>query len=81
MWVKQEKKREELVEVQLSIRDMDRDIKWKKEERRRLADQEEKLMTDFLEYGKLVREAKKAEKAEKDEKAAKVEEAQKNWVW
>lgn len=59
MWVEQEKKREEMIEVQLLIRDMERDIKWKKEERRRLADQEEKLMTDFLEYGKLVKEAEK----------------------
>ncbi|RBR12214.1 uncharacterized protein FIESC28_08700 [Fusarium coffeatum] len=78
MWVEQEKKREELVEVQLLIEDMDRDIKWKKEERRRLADQEEKLMEEFLEYGKLVREA---EKVDKDERAVGDEEALKNWVW
>ncbi|RFN54406.1 hypothetical protein FIE12Z_1533 [Fusarium flagelliforme] len=78
MWVELEKKREKLVEVQQSMKNMDLDIKWKKEERQRWADEEEKLMKEFLEYGQLVREA---EKAEKDEKAAQAEEAQKNWVW
>jgi predicted nucleic acid-binding Zn-ribbon protein len=78
MWVDQEKKREELVEVQQWIEDMDLEIKWKNWERRRLADRQEKLMKDFLQYGKLVREA---EKADKDEKTAEAEEAQSNWVW
>lgn len=71
MWVEQDKKREELVKVQQLIEDMDLDIKWKNWERWRLAD-EEKLMKESLEYGKLVREA---------ENTAETEEAQKNLVW
>ncbi|CAG7564372.1 unnamed protein product [Fusarium equiseti] len=78
MCVDQVKKREELVEVQQCIEDMDLEIKWKNRGRRRLTDRQEKLMRELLQFGKLVREA---EKADKDEKTAEAKEAQSNWAW
>lgn len=63
------------MEFQQWIEDMDLEIKWKNWEHRRLTDRQEKLMKEFLQFGKLVREA------DKDEKTAEAEEAQSNWIW